>query len=78
MDGLDVVPPYGDPNLKVWRPGLVLPEPGRPNGLIDLGGFWGLHPALKTMHALYEANDMLPIRSVAGPTAAGVISRART
>lgn len=67
MDGLDVVPPYGDPNLKVWRPSLVLPEPGQPSGLADLGGFWGLHPALKTMHALYEANDMLPVHSVAGP-----------
>lgn len=67
MDGLDVVVPYGDANLRPWRPNLVLPEPGRPNGLADLGGFWGLHPALKTMHALYEANDLLPIQAVAGP-----------
>jgi uncharacterized protein (DUF1501 family) len=67
MDGLDVVVPYGDANLRTWRPNLVLPEPGQPNGLADLGGFWGLHPALKTMHALYEANDLLPIQAVAGP-----------
>jgi uncharacterized protein (DUF1501 family) len=67
LDGLDAVPPYGDPNLKVWRPSLVLPDPGRPNGLADLGGFWGLHPALKTMHALYVSNDMLPVHCVAGP-----------
>jgi uncharacterized protein (DUF1501 family) len=67
LDGLDVVAPYGDPNLKIWRPSLVLPEPGQPNGLVDLGGFWGLHPALKTMHALYAANDLLPIHCVAGP-----------
>ncbi|HEY4042598.1 MAG TPA: DUF1501 domain-containing protein, partial [Rhodopila sp.] len=50
-----------------WRPSLVLPEPGQPNGLADLGGFWGLHPTLKTMHALYMANDLLPIQAVAGP-----------
>src|ERR1700722_10867994 len=67
MDGLDVVVPYGDANLKTWRANLVLPGPGRPNGLADLGGFWGLHPSLKTMHALYEANDLLPIQAVAGP-----------
>src|ERR1700733_4845867 len=67
MDGLNVVVPYGDANLKRWRPGLIIPEPGRPNGLGDLGGFWGLHPALKTMHSLYEANDLLPIQCVAGP-----------
>lgn len=67
MDGLDVVAPYGDANLKKWRPSLVLPDPGRPDGLADLGGFWGLHPSLKTLHALYEADDLLPIQCVAGP-----------
>jgi uncharacterized protein (DUF1501 family) len=67
MDGLDVVVPYGDPALKTWRPQLVLPEPGQPNGLFDIGGFFGLHPSLRTMHALYEANDLLPIHCVAGP-----------
>ena len=65
MDGLDVVVPYGDVNLKPWRPALVLAEPGQPGGLLDLGDFFGLHPALKTMHALYEANDLLPIHCVA-------------
>jgi uncharacterized protein (DUF1501 family) len=67
LDGLSVVEPYGDANLKLWRPNLLLPEPGKPKGLNDLGGFWGLHPALKTMHALYLANDLLPIQAVAGP-----------
>jgi uncharacterized protein (DUF1501 family) len=67
MDGLNVVEPYGDPNLKVWRPNLVLPEPGQPKGLADLGGFWGLHPSLKSMHALFAANELLPIQCVAGP-----------
>jgi uncharacterized protein (DUF1501 family) len=67
MDGLDVVVPYGDANLRKWRPGLVLPEPGQLDGLADLGGFWGLHPSLKTMRALYQANELLPIQAVAGP-----------
>ena len=67
MDGLNVVVPYGDSNLRTWRAALVPPEPGQTNGLADLGGFWGLHPSLKTMHALYLAGDLLPIHSVAGP-----------
>ena len=67
MDGLDVVVPYGDSNLKTWRPSLMLPDPGRVNGLEDLGDFWGLHPSLKTMHALYASNDLLPIQCVSGP-----------
>jgi uncharacterized protein (DUF1501 family) len=67
MDGLSVVVPYGDRNLATLRPALVPPDPGRPEGLLDLGGFWGLHPALRTMHALYAANHLLPIQCVAGP-----------
>jgi uncharacterized protein (DUF1501 family) len=67
MDGLSIVVPYGDRNLARLRPALLPPDPGQPDGLLDLGGFWGLHPALKTMHALYEAGDLLPIQCVAGP-----------
>ncbi|MBE7158763.1 MAG: DUF1501 domain-containing protein, partial [Rhodospirillales bacterium] len=67
LDGLNVVVPYGDRNLKKWRESLVLPEPGQPGGLSDLGGFWGLHPSLKAMHAIYRANDLLPLQAVAGP-----------
>ncbi len=67
MDGLNVVVPYGDANLKTWRPSLILPEPGGANGLADLGGFWGLHPTLKAMHMLYASNDLLPIQCVSGP-----------
>src|SRR4051794_18049659 len=67
MDGLNVVVPYGDANVKTWRPALVPPEPGQPEGLTDLGSFWGLHPSLKVMHSLYKVNDLLPIHCVAGP-----------
>ena len=67
MDGLNVVVPYGDPNLKTWRPGLARLNPGQPNGLSDLGGFWGLHPSLKAAYLLYKANDLLAIQCVAGP-----------
>lgn len=65
LDGLGVVEPYGDANLKQLRPSLVLAEPGAPGGLADLGGFWGLHPALKTMLSLYRSNDMLAVHAVA-------------
>lgn len=67
MDGLNVVVPYGDPNLKLHRPGLIPPEPGNEKGLADLGGFYGLHPSLRATAALYAANDVLAIHAVAGP-----------
>ena len=66
LDGLAAVAPYGDPALSGLRGELVSPPPGQPNGLLDLGGFYGLHPALTGMHALYAAGQLLPVHAVAG------------
>jgi uncharacterized protein (DUF1501 family) len=67
MDGLAAVVPYGDPALAGLRASL-LPQPaiGQPGGLLDLGGFYGLHPSLAAMHRLYQSGDMLPVHAVAG------------
>ena len=66
LDGLSAVTPYGDPDLVTYRRALVLPEPGQEGGLLDLGGFYGLHPSLATLHGLYGEGQMLPIHAVAG------------
>lgn len=66
MDGLSAVVPYGDPDLATWRPELLPPGPGQAGGLLDLGGFYGLHPALTGMHGLYQAGELLPVHAVAG------------
>ena len=70
MDGLAAITPYGDPALAALRPELLPPPPGPGpgnNGLLDLGGFFGLHPALTAMHAMYRAGELLPVHAVAGP-----------
>ncbi len=66
LDGMAAVVPYGDPALEALRPGLLPPQPGREGGTLDLGGFYGLHPALVGMHALYSAGQLLPVHAVAG------------
>lgn len=66
LDGLSAVTPYGDADLKTHRRDLVLPEPGQEGGLLDLGGFYGLHPSLQTLHTLYREGQMLPVHAVAG------------
>jgi uncharacterized protein (DUF1501 family) len=66
LDGMAAVVPYGDPNLAAWRAELVPGSPGSDGGLLDLGGFYGLHPALAGMHALYAAGELLPVHAVAG------------
>ncbi len=67
MDGLSVVPPYGDPALAELRAELVPAQPGGPDGMHDLGGFYGLHPALRNLSEFYRAGELLIIHAVAGP-----------
>jgi uncharacterized protein (DUF1501 family) len=65
LDGMAAVVPYGDPDLAGLRGEIVPPEPGQANGLLDLGGFFGLHPALTGLHAMYKANEALAVHAVA-------------
>lgn len=67
MDGLSAVQAYGDPDFAALRGELALGQPGGAAGsVLDLGGFYGLHPALAQMHALYAAGDVLVLHAVAG------------
>jgi uncharacterized protein (DUF1501 family) len=66
MDGLYVVPPYGDPALAEIRPALMQPEPGQQNGLLDLGGRFGLHPAMANLHAMYGGGEVVVLHAIAG------------
>ena len=66
MDGLSLVVPYGDPALRDLRGELIPALPGQPNGLHDLGGFYGLHPALADLYAMYQAGELLPVHAAAG------------
>ncbi len=67
LDGMSAVVPYGDANLARLRPALIPPAVGQSGGMYDLGGFYGLNPALSGMYAMYQAGEALPIHAVAGP-----------
>jgi uncharacterized protein (DUF1501 family) len=67
LDGMAAVVPYGDPGLMALRGEIVPPGPGEPGGVLDLGGFYGLHPALAEMHRMYRGGDLLIAHAVAGP-----------
>jgi uncharacterized protein (DUF1501 family) len=66
LDGMAAVAPYGDRDLAGWRGKLAPPPPGQPDGLLDLGGFFGLHPALPGLHAMYAGGELLVVHAVAG------------
>lgn len=67
MDGLSAVPPYGDPNYQGRGSSLALPKPGASDGVLDLDGFFGLHPELGGLYRHYGQRQLAVIHSVASP-----------
>ena len=58
MDGLSVVAPYADPDYARARPDLALAKPGSADGLLDLDGRFGLHPALAPLMPLWQKGQL--------------------
>lgn len=63
LDGLAAVPPYADPDYARARGAIAIAEPGREDGALDLGGRFGLHPALAPLHAFYRRGELLVIHA---------------
>jgi uncharacterized protein (DUF1501 family) len=68
-DALNVVVPFGDKSYYALRPNIAVPEPGRPNGALDLDGFYALHPALAPLKPLWDRGLLAPIHAVGSPSA---------
>lgn len=62
-DGLNTVVPYEDPIYYSIRSNIAL----APDTLHDLGGGLGLHPALRSLAALWDAGQVAIVRGVGYP-----------
>jgi uncharacterized protein (DUF1501 family) len=62
-DGLNVVVPYREKNYYAMRPSIAIPQ----NQVIDLDGFFGLHPALSTFKPLYDAGNLAIVHAAGSP-----------
>ncbi len=58
IDGLSVVIPYREPTYYTDRPKIAIPQPGQPNGALDLDGKFGLHPALSPLLPLWQQKSL--------------------
>lgn len=67
MDGLSAVPAIGDPHWASARGSLALPGPGEPGGVLPLDGFFGLHPNLPQLAALYGQGQLAVVHAAATP-----------
>ncbi|WP_309735515.1 DUF1501 domain-containing protein [Chamaesiphon sp. OTE_75_metabat_556] len=58
IDGLSVVIPYQEPTYYTDRPTISIPQPGQPNGALDLDGQFGLHLALANLLPLWQQKSL--------------------
>jgi uncharacterized protein (DUF1501 family) len=69
-DALNMVVPHGDADYYALRPTIAILRPGARGGAaLELDGFFGLHPALAPLRALWERGMLAPIQAVGSPSA---------
>jgi uncharacterized protein (DUF1501 family) len=67
VDGLAMVPPFGEPAYYANRRTIAIPRPGVQGGAIDLDGFFGLHPALDPLAPLYRDGEIAIVHACGSP-----------
>ena len=65
-DGLSLVVPYGEDEYFKARPTLAIAAPSKSNSgsVLDLNGFFGLHPALSPLLPLYRDGSLAVLHAV--------------
>jgi uncharacterized protein (DUF1501 family) len=66
-DGLNVVVPFFEKAYYEMRPTIAVPQPGKPNGAIDLDGHFGLHPSLQQLKPLWDNGQLAVIEAAGSP-----------
>ena len=62
-DGLNVVVPYREKNYYDMRPGIAIPQ----KQVLDLDGFFGLHPSLAPFKPLYDQGHLAIVHAAGSP-----------
>jgi uncharacterized protein (DUF1501 family) len=70
-DGLNTVVPHGEEAYYRLRPTIALPAPRgvATDAALDLDGFFGLHPALDPLRALWTERSLALVHAVGSPDA---------
>src|SRR5665213_744489 len=62
-DGLNVVVPYAEKNYYAMRPTIAI----KPEQVLDLNGFFGLHPSMAAMTPLYDQGHLAIVHAAGSP-----------
>jgi uncharacterized protein (DUF1501 family) len=62
-DGLNIVVPHGEAAYYAMRPTIAIPQ----RDVIDLDGFFGLHPAMSAFKPLWDARQLAIVHAAGSP-----------
>lgn len=62
-DGLNIVVPHGEPQYYAMRPSINIPQ----KSVIDLDGFFGLHPSLASFEPLWRDRHLAIVHAAGSP-----------
>lgn len=69
VDGLSLIAPHGDPRYYQARSSIALAPPGKADGLIDLDGYFGLHPACAPLLPFWQGGRLAVVHAAGSPEA---------
>jgi uncharacterized protein (DUF1501 family) len=64
-DGLNIVVPHGEQAYYAMRPSIAIPR----SSVIDLDGFFGLHPAMASLQPLWKQKHLAVVHAAGSPHA---------
>src|ERR671927_1194243 len=69
VDGLNMVVPHGEKNYYELRPQIAVEQPGKAgqDSVINLDGFFGLHPSLAALKPLWDEKRLAIVHAVGSP-----------
>ena len=67
VDGLNVVVPHQATEYYEARPTIAVPYPKEKNGVLDLNGYFGLHPMLKDLMPLWNRQQLAFVHASGSP-----------
>src|SRR6516225_4578276 len=68
-DGLNIVVPHGEQAYYSMRPSIAIPRPhsGGGDAVIDLDGFFGLHPSMTAFKTLWDEKHLAMVHAAGSP-----------
>jgi len=66
-DGLNLCVPYGDSEYYNLRRGIGLPRPGQGGGVVNLDGYFGMHPEFAPLEPFFRDGRLAFVHAVGNP-----------